>query len=462
MALSYQDAVQWYYSFARFDGSPSPRADDSSGELKLARMEQILERLGSPHTQFASVLIAGTKGKGSTAVLIASILYAAGYRTGLYTSPHLHSFRERIRVNGELISRLHVVQGTTHLQSFASQFPQSTFFEWVTALAFDYFARQRVELAVVEVGLGGRLDCTNVLTPRVSVITPISFDHTQILGNTLEAIAREKAGIIKPGIPVVVAPQPDEAMRTISQIAGERGAPMTVVAREWQWETRGSTLGGQTVWIRRVLDPEPETLELPLLGPHQRANLATALATIHTLRESGSNIPHSAIPRGVARTEWHARVEVLVQPRAPRGAGGQEWSDQYIVADGAHNRASAHELVLTLAEVVPGLPVHFIFGASNDKDIRGMLEELAPHAASLTFTQSHHARAAKPEELAALGAALGVPYHTAPSLPGALLLAQRLAAPGSVICVTGSLFIAAEAREYVLQMRGISIESDRT
>lgn len=459
MALDYREAMQWYYSFARFD-APEPRLPDT---LKLARMEQLFAVLGNPHTQFPSVLIAGTKGKGSTAALIESILHAAGYRTGLYTSPHLHSFRERIRVNGEMISQMHVVLGTTMLQNHAAEFSQAKFFEWVTALAFDYFARQRVEIAVVEVGLGGRLDCTNVLTPRVSVITPVSFDHTDILGDTLEKIAYEKAGIIKPDVPVIVAPQADEAMQVIENVAREKNAPLVSVAKEWNWDPQGTTLEMQVVGVTGRGEEQAHALHLPLLGPHQRVNLVTALAALHTLREQGWKIPQGAIQRGVERVDWKGRFEVLARPASTvpgaTGSAGTQIgstgvlnSSAYIVADGAHNRASAHELRRTLDEVFPDTPVHFVFGASSDKDIRGMLDELLPRAASLTVTQSHHARAASPEVLARVAAPYLVSVHTSSSLIAAILSANHVAAQGEIICITGSLFVAAEARAYLLNL----------
>lgn len=447
MALTLSEAVQWYYSFARFDPNVS-RAPDN---LKLARMNEILARLGNPHQQFPSVVIAGTKGKGSTAALLDSILHSAGYRTGLYTSPHLHSFRERIRVNEELISKIHVVQGTSQLQALAPQFSQATFFEWVTALAFDYFARQRVEIAVVEVGLGGRLDCTNVLTPRVSLITPISYDHVEILGDALEKIAYEKAGIIKPEIPVVVAPQEPEPLRVIREVAAEQNAPLVDVAKEWRWELVGSTVEGQVVDIQRMQDETAVTYHLPLLGPHQRTNLVTALSVASLLREQGWKIGTGPMQQGAQRVQWHARFEILARPLPPGVSPGESiWSQGYLVADGAHNRASARELRRTLDEVFPGAPVHFVFGASSDKDIRGMLGELLPRASSVIFTQSHHARAASPNTLARIAAPFLVPLHTADTLVEALLRAKALAAPNDIVCLTGSLFVAAEAREIVL------------
>jgi dihydrofolate synthase/folylpolyglutamate synthase len=450
MAMTYAEAVQWYYSFARFD-TGAPALPDS---LKLARVEELLARLGNPHTAFPAVLIAGTKGKGSTAALVASILHAAGLRVGLFTSPHLHSFRERIRVNGEMISKVHVVQGTTLLQTHAAEFSQAKFFEWVTALAFDYFARQRVEIGVIEVGLGGRFDCTNVLTPRVSVITSVSLDHMDILGDTLEKIAYEKAGIIKPGIPVIVAPQAPEALSIISDTAHEKDAPLVSVADAYEWEMLGTSLDAQVVRVRTAQEEQSQTYHLPLLGPHQRVNLVTALATINALRDAGWKIPQGALARGIERVDWKGRFEILARPAPPftpaRPAAETLSDGTYVVADGAHNRASARELVRTLDEVFPNLPVHFIFGASSDKDIRGMLDELIPRAASLVVTRSHHARAADPFDLARLASPHLLPLYTTDTFVGALLRAKQLAAPGDVICATGSLFISAEAREHLL------------
>lgn len=441
MPITYPDAVQWYYAFARF-----PNAPRLSDERKLERMEQILARLGNPHRQFPSLLIAGTKGKGSTAALLESVLRAAGYRTGLYTSPHLHTFRERFRVNGELVTREQVIRGTEQLQQVAVEFPYATFFEWVTALGLAYFASQNIEIAVVEVGLGGRLDCTNVLTPRVSVITPISYDHMEILGHTLDAIAREKAGIIKPNVPVVVAPQAPEAREAILAIDAAVGAPLVNVAQEWRWRLVRATPQGQVVDYRPVNRDGWETYVLPLLGPHQRVNLAAALATLNSLRAQGWRIPADAVQQGIASVEWHVRFEILDR-------------DPAVVADGAHNRASAHELVRTLDEVFPGAPVHFIFGASDDKDIAGMLEELTPCAASITFTQSHHTRAAAPDALAALFHN-GIEISSAADVSHALEHARAAAAAADVICVTGSLFVASEARALILPRRGIPIETD--
>lgn len=443
MPLSYPDAAHWYFSFARFDARP-PRESD---HLKLARMNEILAHLDNPHQKFPSVLIAGTKGKGSTAALIENSLRAAGYRTGLFTSPHLHSFRERVRVNGAMISPQRVIEITTRLQEISTQFPISTFFEWITALAFENFAREKVDIAVVEVGLGGRLDCTNVLTPRVSVITPISYDHMEILGDTLEKIAFQKAGIIKETIPVVIAPQEPEAMQAIEKIARKKNAPRIDVAREWEWQLVETAPDAQRVKYRRAQQARWHQYKLPLLGPHQRVNLATALAALETLRAQNWKLPARAIQHGIENVAWHARFEILPPlPRLGEGLGVR------VIADGAHNRASAHELVRTLDEVFPNTHVHFIFGASSDKDIAGMLQEFAPRAASFIFTQAHHARAASQEKLAQLAAPLHIPIHSAANVADALHLAQNIASNEDVICVTGSLFIAAEARAEMVKV----------
>lgn len=447
MALTYAQAVRWYYSFASFD----PHAARVPDELKLARLRQILARLGDPHLRFPSILIAGTKGKGSTGALLESILRAAGFRTGLYTSPHLHNFGERIRVAGELIRASQVIGGTARLQRLALEFPNATFFEWVTALAFDHFARQEIEIAVLEVGLGGRLDCTNVVTPRVSIITPISYDHMQILGHTLAEIAREKAGIIKPRVPVVVAPQPREALPPIRAQTAAQHAPVHWVAREWRWRLLHTNLERQIVHLRSTSRLRGQIYHLPLLGPHQRVNLATALTACAVLREQGWRIPDAAMRRGVAQVQWPARFEIL-RPSPSSGTG------KVLVADGAHNRASAHEFVRTLDEVLSARTFHLVFGASSDKDVLGMLEELLPRAASVIFTQAQHLRALSPDALLAIvqahpQMARSIHAHVAPNVAAALELAYNLARPGDVIGVTGSLFIAAEAREVALKPR---------
>lgn len=457
VGLEYSKAVNWYYSFARFD--PHPARKDT---IKLDRMRALLQALGNPHTQYPTIHIAGTKGKGSTAALIESMFRAGGYRTGLFTSPHLHSFRERVRLNGQLIPEDDLVALTGRLQAVAGDFGDATFFEWVTALGLLYFAAQRVEMGVIEAGLGGRLDCTNVLTPRISVITPVSMDHMEILGNTILKIAREKAGIIKPGVPVVIAPQPLRALGEILRKANKVQARVIDVQKNWRWEPVSAAPEAQIVHVRYVKNARWQTFTLPLLGPHQRTNLATALAAMDVLHGRNWRISVGSLQEGVANVEWHARFEILAYLDAPpettagRSATTRKARETngdvsraprgYVVADGAHNAASARELVRTLDEVFPGAPVRFIFAASSDKDIAGMLQELAPRAASFVLTRAQTPRAAPFQTLVALLAPYNVPYGTSPDIARALERMYEYAEPGEVICVTGSLFTAAEAR----------------
>lgn len=443
MVLKYSDAVRWYYSFATFRNERG-RISDAQ---KFARITQILERLGNPQTRFPSVIIAGTKGKGSTSAMLANVLTVAGYRTGFFSSPHLHTFRERIRIDGQLISRDRVARETSHLQTLANEFPSTTFFEWVTALAFSYFATEKIDIAVLEVGLGGRLDTTNVVLPVVSVITPVSLDHTEILGTTIPAIAREKAGIIKSKTPVVVSLQEESAIHVIKARAKSSKAPLYYVPHTWRVESIHADLQSQSFRVGQVGQSGAHRFAIPLLGHHQVLNATTVLAVISILRKRGFRIPFRAIRTGLATVQWEARFEVLSR-------------DPTILVDGAHNRASARELSATLSRFFPASRIHLIFGSSSDKDIAGMFAELLPHVSTLVLTQAHHSRVAPLETLSRLAASYAIPTIVAPTVSDALENARAQAAPEDVICAAGSLFIAAEARALILEEQGISVETD--
>ncbi len=440
---TYRQALDWLYGFARFD--EGRRHIPGGGGLQ--RMVRLLERLGAPQTRFPCVLIAGAKGKGSTAAMLASILRAAGYRTGLYTSPHLHTFRERIRLDAILISQGQVVAGVQKLEELLPEFPDVIWFELVTAIAFDFFAWHDIDIAVLEVGLGGRLDPTNVVQPRVAVITPISYDHVDVLGTTLAAIAQEKAGIIKAGTPVVSAPQAVEARDVIEAIALDKHAPLTLVGRDLKYRTSAVNLDGETFYVNGGDLPQTRPFHIPLLGRHQVVNATTALAVADELGRQGWQIREEHLERGLATVEWPARLEILSR-------------DPVIVADGAHNRASAHELVVALDDLFPQLRVHIVFGASDDKDIAGMFAEILPRAASLVLTRSRHARAASPEILRITAEGYGGQVRQTTSVASALEEARSLAGRQEVICVTGSLFVAAEARKLILEQRGARVETD--
>lgn len=452
----YRESLRWLFSFATYQ----PKTADTyqASKLNLARMRAILGRLGNPHEKFQSVHIAGTKGKGSTAAMCESILRATGVRTGLYTSPHLHTFRERIRVGGELISEPEVVKGIARLQALQPEFPDAIVFEWITALAFDYFARAGVEFAVVEVGIGGRLDSTNVITPRVSVITSISFDHMNILGDTLAKIAREKAGIIKPGIPVVSSPQTDEAGKVIAEIAQERNAELVQVDAKLGWQTGEGrwqilpveqNLDLQVLSLRHSTDLKSEiiNLKLPLLGSHQLDNAATAIATMKTLAARGVPVSDASLRDGIQNARWQGRFEILA--RTP-----------FFIVDGAHNRDSARQLVHTIDALFANTPVQWIFGASNDKDVRGMFAELVQRSGAFIMTRAPHPRACDPRELAQWALEAGGQPIAVDNIAAALALARRRMEQYNVTVVTGSLFVVAKARELFLRERGEPVESD--
>jgi len=438
--LTYQDALDYIYSFTDYEKKSSylygPEVFD------LARVEKLLALLDSPHQRFKSIHIAGTKGKGSVAAMSESILRAASYRTGLYTSPHLHTFRERIRVNGQLIPREMVASLIERLQPSVSQVEGLTTFEIITALGFLYFVEQEVELAVLEVGMGGRLDATNVVNPLVAIITSLSYDHTHILGDTLAQIAREKAGIIKDKALVVSAPQAPEAMAVIEEVCREKEAELTMVGRDWTWEAGEINLEGQ--WFRvtghesRVTNRE---FWIPLLGRHQLINATVVVAAMEKLRQQGINIPEASVREGLRQVRWPGRLEIL--GRRP-----------FVVVDCAHNADSAEKLKAALEELFTYRHLFLIFGASADKDIEGMMRELFPLAHQVILTQARHPRAADAHVLQEKALVLEREAVVNNSVAGALSLALETAGPQDLICATGSIFVVAEVQEAWAERQG--------
>jgi len=406
----------------------------------LDRMRRLLQRLGNPQEGIPIFHIAGTKGKGSVCAFLASVLRCAGYRVGLYTSPHLHTFRERIQIDGEPLSPGAFAGLVSDLwpavEALAREGERVTVFEALTAMAFLAFRRARCEVAVVEVGLGGRLDATNVARrPLVCAITPISHDHTAVLGTDLADIAREKAGILRPGRPVVCAPQPAPALAVVEETARRLQAPLFRVDRLCRWERGERTLEGQAF----RLEVMGETLDLwtPLLGAWQVENCATALLACWVAEEEGLPIPRPAWRAGTARARWPGRLEVLV--RRP-----------LVVVDGAHNPASAQRLAEAVREDLPHRRLLLVFGASRDKDVQAMAEALAPLADRVLACRSRHPRAGDPSDLADLFLSLGVPAIPHPTVADALRSAMAEAGPDDLVLVTGSLFVVAEAREHLL------------
>jgi dihydrofolate synthase/folylpolyglutamate synthase len=372
----------------------------------------LLRALGDPQRRFHSVHVAGTNGKGSVCALIERVLREAGHRTGLYTSPHLVDFRERIRVNGRWADEAWLERKLAHIESLPEG-KDRTFFEVATALAFESFAEQQVGIAVVEVGLGGRLDCTNVLTPEVSVITSIALDHTEILGDTIEKIAAEKAGIIKPGVPVVIGGMPDEARVVIETVARERGAPAVPIAA---WEPA---------------EPRPDAPDM-LSG----VNRVTAIAALTALAERGFDIPPDAITRGIVAAHWPGRLGSC--PKEPR-----------LWWDGAHNECGVRHLVgLWTRSSARTRPPVVVLALSNDKDAAAMLRALHEGfpEARLIATRTRSERAVGPGTLAALAAEAGFAAEALPDIPAAVRRGLDVAGEG-IVLLTGSLFAVGEAME---------------
>jgi len=455
----YQAALDYIFNYVDYERRRSVPYTETAWNLDRAR--RVLAALGNPHERLRFVHVAGSKGKGSTAANVESILRASGFRTGFYTSPHLHTFRERIRIDGQLIDRAGVVRLLAECKSAVEAVPAITTFEIITVLALLHFAQQQVDWVVLEVGLGGRLDATNVVTPAVSVITPISYEHTALLGTTLDLIAREKAGIIKPSVPVVVAPQQNEALAAIQAVADQQGARLILAGRDWTWRSLADTLDGQLFDVESAADPAVpsfakitapalartfSSLHTPLLGTHQLANATVAIATCWELAQQGVAITEDGIRQGLASVVWPGRLEVL-------GGAGQGDSisspGPTVVVDSAHNNASARLLRTALAHYFPDRPVIAILGVSSDKDARAILLELLPGVALACFTRSRHPRAADPQQLLPIAAQIvdAKRLAVAGSVAEALDWAEALAEPAAVICLTGSLFVAGEGRE---------------
>ena len=465
--MLYKEAYDYINSFTNYEQVPGYNADLSADGLERVRF--LLRLLGRPQNSFKSIVVAGTKGKGSVAAMIESVLRTAGYRTGLYTSPHLHTFRERIRINGLLIppgemadltSRLQVV--VERIQTLGDPSLVPTTYELTTALGFLYFQKLGIEYGVLEVGLGGRLDAVNVVTPLVSVITSISLDHMQVLGDTLAKIAREKAGIIKLKGWVVSAPQEDEAANVLTQVADDMHAQLVVIGREIYVGTghlpevvsddegipiyQAFTIGFDNA---QGVPAAKLRIKLPLLGSHQQVNAAVAIGALRVLQEVGIRVSREAILEGLENVSWPGRLEVINR-------------DPVVVADGAHNVESIGKLGQAVADIFPKRPVIVVLGTSRDKDIPGILAELrgwtdgysGPSVERLIVTSSNHPRSADPTTIAQQAVAAGFTVELREDVRSALAraaTAARLLARSSetdpIVLATGSLFVVAEARE---------------
>lgn len=430
--MDYQETLDYLYSFINHNLTRQERYH--ANLMTLQRMEHLMDLLGHPHREYPILHLTGTKGKGSVGAMSAAMLEAAGYRVGLYSSPHLQDFRERFKINQTLIDPQAIVEIIQDIKPALEQVPQLTWFEVVTALAFEYFRREEVEIALIEVGLGGRLDSTNVVTPLVSVITSLSMDHMAVLGNTIEQIATEKAGIIKQGIPVVSAPQSPTALQVLEQTAQASHSPLTVVGRDWPLVTLGGNLSREQ-WQTAPLGQPMQTYQTRLLGQHQAINGTVALATMELLAQAGWDIPLKARKQGLMNVNWPGRLEIVR-------------NEPLVILDAAHNAASAQWLAQTLVERFAWQPRILVFAAKSDKDIEGMLQALLPISDHLIVTQAVDSRAEAPDNIATLAREQGYLglLSVIPEVPLALQTAEQLAGQSGLVYVTGSLYLVGEAR----------------
>jgi dihydrofolate synthase/folylpolyglutamate synthase len=432
--MDYQEALEYLLRFADYERLPR-----SGIVWDVRRIERLLERLGNPQDAARSVHITGTKGKGSTSAMMASVLKQAGYRVGLYTSPHLLSFTERIQVDGKPIAEDDWARLTERLrpeveaENRLGDLGELTTFEIMTAMAFLHFRQVKADYQVVEVGLGGRIDATNVVKPQVGVITSISYDHTDVLGDTLAKIAGEKAGIIKAGASVVSAPQFPEAMEVIERVCREKGVRLVKVGRDVTWEKGSFNAEGQNFRVKGLKGDYD--LWIPLLGEHQVENAANAVAALELLTGMGARIPAEDIAYGLAKVNWPGRLQVL---------GKEPW----VVVDGAHNAYSMQRLGEALRQYFKYDKLTLILGFGGDKDIPGMVAEAVKMTGDIILVSSRHPRSVKAEALAEEFSKHGVTPRLAESVTKAVEMALEGSKPNDLIGAAGSIFVIAEVMEY--------------
>ena len=419
--MDYQEAIRRLESLIDYERTPA--AASAARVWNLDRIAHMLQAVGNPHAGIKFLHIAGTRGKGSTAAITASILTSAGYRTGLYTSPHLQSFRERIRVDGQMISEAELASLVAEVEPIIEEMNKSdigapSFFDVYTFLGLMHFARRKVDFAILEPGLGGRLDATNVVTPIACAITRIGLDHMEELGDTLTQVAGEKAGIIKPGVPVVSSPQPAEAMEVLERVCRERGsrlvaAPIVSIIQADEF--------GQRLRVGEL------DLECPLLGAHQAENVAVAIGLIALLREQGFSVTQEAITKGVRSVRWPGRFQIVRR-------------NPHVVLDGAHDETGAKALVVTMESLFPGRRVILVFGMVRGHDMEAVVRQLGPLADKVYVTAASSPRAVDPSVLYRIaGGEIRIPVSIA------VEEAVREAGAEDIVLITGSLYVVGEA-----------------
>ena len=437
---TYLQAKEYLFDKTDYERQQKLRYNVTTFDLK--RMNSLLKELGDPHKKTRMVHIAGTKGKGSTATMLAKMMEANSYKVGLYTSPHVISLHERITVNSEMIdkkiflglmNRLHPV-----IEKMIKNDEAPTFFEIMTAMAFLHFADIEVDLAVIETGLGGRLDSTNVVNPELVGITSISIDHQNLLGSTLDSIAKEKAGVIKKGIPVVTVQQEPSAMRILKKFAVSQKAPLAITGKDIDFSYRFESSrehGPHTRICLTTPSSRFEHLRVPLPGEHQAINCGLALAMLDNLKNQGYKIDDQKAVTGLSEVKLAGRMEIVCE-------------DPRILIDAAHNAASIRSLIQAIGQHVPYDSMIIIFGCNNDKDIRGMLTELQYGADKVIFTRSNSPKAVFPSELAEIYTELcGKMCQTTLSLKEAIRVASNAVSKEDLVCVTGSFYLVGQTKQ---------------
>lgn len=438
---TYKQAMQYLFDKTDYERQKTLRYNVTT--FNLNRMKKLLKLLGDPHKKFESAHIAGTKGKGSTAVMLAKMVEANDYKVGLYTSPHVQSLHERISVNSELISEREMLGLINRIHSSVEKMSKDspTFFEIMTALAFLHFADKEVDLAVIETGLGGRLDSTNVIKPNVVGITSISIDHQHQLGKSIDSIAVEKAGIVKKGVPVVTVPQDPVALGVIKKQAVSLKAPFSVTGHDIDFSCRfeySREHGPHTRICVTTPTSKFEHLKVPLPGEHQAVNCGLALAMLDKLKINGFEIDDKKAVEGLTGVSLAGRMELV-------------HDDPRVMIDAAHNAASIKALIQAIGQHVPYDSMVVIFGCNGDKDVRGMLNELQYGADKVIFTKSNSPRAMLPEDLADIYTDIcGKMCQTSINLSDALRIAKNAVTREDLICITGSFYLVGQARSKFL------------
>jgi len=441
--LSYSESLEYLNSFINYE----KRVDFpyNKRSLNLKRVEYLLSLLGNPQKDLKFIHIAGTKGKGSVSIMIASILKASGFKVGLYTSPHLISPRERIRVGGRLISEKEFAYFLSLMKLKIEKFMKSptespTFFEIYTGLALFFFAYQKVDFAVLEVGLGGRLDATNVVSPLVGAITQISYDHTKILGESLPLIAKEKAGIIKKGMKVVTSPQEREALSVIRKTCEEKKVPLCEVGREIQFQLINYSLKGQSFQLKGIKKEYP-SLFIPLLGDHQLINAATAIGVVELLKDDEIFISPEAISQGLREVKWPGRIQIVSR-------------NPFLIVDSAHNAASAQALANTLKKFFPDTRIILILGMLKNKDVEGAGKALCPLAKEIILTKINSFRSLSPQDLyIKIKSFYFKKLIIKEDIKKAINYGRAIACDKDVICITGSVYLAGESLKLLKKER---------